>query len=116
MTQYSGSCHCGQIKYKADLDISSVLSCNCSICTKTGALWAFTAASNVVIDTGQDRLAGYQFGQKRLTHRFCPSCGVETFAEGKMPDGTPSYGINVRTLEGVEIGHLTLKHYDGRSK
>ena len=116
MTTYNGSCHCGAVAFSADLDLGRVLACNCSICTKTGALWAFTPATQVRLEKGADKLASYRFSQKRLNHRHCSLCGVETFAQAQMPDGTASYGINVRTLDDVEIEKLTLKPYDGRSK
>lgn len=116
MTTHTGSCHCGAVAFEVDLDLSRVLACNCSICTKTGALWAFTPATSLRLQKGSDTLASYQFGQKRLNHRHCSVCGVETFAEAKMPDGTDSRGINVRTLDGVDMDTLNLKKYDGRSK
>ena len=31
---YSGGCHCGRVRYKAEVDLSRVMSCNCSICRK----------------------------------------------------------------------------------
>ena len=46
----------------------------------------------------------------------CPTCGIESFARGSMPDGTPTVAVNVRCLAGVEPTELQSIQYDGRSR
>lgn len=113
---YSGSCHCGAVAYDVELDLSGALKCNCSICTRLGAVWAFAPRTALKLKADAAQLGDYQFGKKSLHHRFCKSCGNEAFAEGKMPDGTPSVGINLRCIEGVDVDTLSPKMWDGRSK
>ncbi len=113
---YTGGCHCGEVRFEVTADLSSVVTCNCSICQKRGALWTFVTPEHFALRAGSEDLKDYQFGKKTLHHRFCKSCGNEAFAEGKMPDGTPSVGINLRCLEGVDVDKLSPKLWDGRSK
>lgn len=35
---YKGSCHCGQIAFEVEGELTQVADCNCSICTRMGAL------------------------------------------------------------------------------
>jgi hypothetical protein len=112
---YSGSCHCGSVAFDVDVDLDAALQCNCSICSRLGAVWAFAPRSQMTLRTGADLLGDYQFGKKRLHHRHCTRCGIETFAEGAMPDGTPSVGVNLRCLDGVEVDKLSPRQFDGRS-
>lgn len=113
---YSGGCHCGAVAFDVELDVSGALKCNCSICTKLGAVWAFAPRAKFKLKSGDRALGDYQFGKKHLHHRYCTSCGVESYADGSMPDGTPSVGINLRCIEGVDVDRLTPRLWDGRSK
>jgi hypothetical protein len=112
---YDGSCHCQAVTFTVELDLAGALQCNCSICSRLGAVWAFAPKSKMVMKSGANALGDYQFGKKHLHHRPCTKCGIETFAEGKMPDGTETVGINLRCLEGVEVDKLSPRQHNGRS-
>ena len=112
---YAGSCHCQAVTFQVELDLSGAVQCNCSICSKIGAVWAFAPKAKFELRSGAAALKDYQFGKKKLLHRHCARCGVETFAEGKTPDGTPTVGINLRCVDGLEMDKLTPRPFDGRS-
>jgi hypothetical protein len=112
---YEGGCHCGRVSYRATADLAQVLDCNCSICEKRGALWAFVKAPQFELLKGVDALTDYQFGKKRIHHLFCESCGVGSFSRGVAPNGDETYAVNVRCLEGVDTSALTVKPFDGKS-
>ena len=116
MQNLTGSCHCGAIAYTVEVDPATAITCNCSICSRLGAVWAFAPASLFKLKSGQASLGDYQFGKKTLHHIHCTNCGIETFAEGKMPDGTPTVGINLRCLDGVDVTKLSPRQWDGASK
>jgi hypothetical protein len=115
LKNYTGGCHCGQVRYETTADLAEVISCNCSLCTKRGILWTFVKPESFALRSGEDCLTDYQFNKKVIHHLFCCVCGVESFARGTGPDGSEMIAINVRCLDDINIAALTLKPFDGRS-
>jgi hypothetical protein len=112
---YAGGCHCGRVRYKAEVDLSQIMSCNCSICRKRGMLVAPAADEKFVLERGEDALRDYQFNRKVIHHFFCEDCGVGSFARGTGPDGTKMVAINVRCLDDVDLEGLNIVPFDGKS-
>ena len=113
---YSGSCHCGAVAFTVEIDPSTALKCNCSICTKLGAVWAFAPKAKFVLKSGEFEQGDYQFNKMVLHHHFCSECGIESYAEGTAPDGSPTVGINLRCIEGIDVDKLSPRPWDGRSQ
>src|SRR5690554_3176818 len=107
MTMYEGGCHCGQVRFQADLELKGLMTCNCSICGKTGSIMAFIPRQQLKLLSGEEQLTDYQFGQKRIHHRFCSVCGVRSFGEGPGPEGQPWAMVNVRCLDGIDVHDLS---------
>ena len=87
---HTGSCHCGAVRFECDLDLADGTSkCNCSICTKSRFWKAIVPAGQFRLLQGGDRLADYQFGDRKIHHQFCKTCGVKLFGSGNFePIGT----------------------------
>jgi hypothetical protein len=113
---YTGGCHCGEVRFEVTADIGSVVACNCSICQKRGALWAFVPAEQFGLRAGAEDLKDYQFGKKTIHHLFCAQCGVGAFSRGQNPNGGEMVAVNVRCLDDVDIAALKLTPFDGRSR
>lgn len=114
-THYEGGCQCGAVSYGVDIDLENTITCNCSRCQRMGFVLAFTAPEQFQLKSGGDQLTEYLFNKKAIRHLFCKTCGVESFAYGKMPDGTETVAINVNCLSGVNPRSLDSKHVDGKS-
>jgi hypothetical protein len=112
---FTGGCHCGQVRFDVTADLSTVIECNCSLCQKRGVLWAFVPAESFALRAGSDDLTDYQFNKKVLHHPFCRYCGVGSFSQGKGPDGRDMVAVNVRCLDGIDLKTLRISPYDGRS-
>ena len=115
MKTYEGGCHCGAVRYSVETDLASVLSCNCSHCSKKGFLLSFVPAAAFTLTQGEEALTEYRFNKKQIQHLFCKTCGVQSFGKGNGPDGTAMIALNVRCLDGVQLEELTITPVDGKN-
>ena len=102
---YHGGCHCGAVRYAVDLDLSQpTIRCNCSLCRKSRAWFAFAPAASFRLESSGSALAEYRWApagkpEPNVTYHFCSRCGVRTHASGTAPDGRRNVAIQVATLE-----------------
>jgi hypothetical protein len=113
---YHGGCQCGAVQYEVDVDLDNTVTCNCSRCQKLGSVLAFTPRDKFTLQSGEEKLTEYLFNKHVIRHLFCSVCGIESFAYGAMPDGTPMAAINANCLDGIEPRELKSHHYDGKSR
>ena len=114
--RYKGSCHCGEIVFEVEGELTQVADCNCSICSRMGSLHWFVARDQLHLLTPESKLATYSFGKHAIKHHFCPKCGIHPFGEGTDPAGNRRAAVNARCLEGVDLASLPVMHLDGRSR
>jgi hypothetical protein len=113
---YEGGCHCGAVRYRVALALEQAITCNCSICQKSGTTLTFAPAASFMLLSGEEALTDYQFGKQRLHHLFCKRCGIRSFSRGTGRDGAPVIAVNVRCLDGIELEKVPTKQFDGRSR
>jgi ribosomal protein S18 acetylase RimI-like enzyme len=109
---YEGGCHCGRVRFRVTAALAPVVVCNCSMCTKKGYLHLIVPPSAFQLLRGEEALAVYEFNTGIAKHKFCRHCGVQSFY---VPRSDPDkIDVNVRCLEGVDIGALSVVPFDGR--
>ena len=120
---FSGGCHCGAVRFEAELDLSEGTSrCNCSICAKLRYWMAFVGDDAFRLLQGADVLADYQIDSDTVHHRFCSRCGVKAFGRGVADEldadlGGDFYAVNVACLDTTpaELAEAPVSYLDGRN-
>ena len=113
-TTYPGGCHCGAVQFEVTMALTGVMACNCSMCSKRGALLAFAPAAAFTLTKGAGATTVYRFNKHAIDHHFCTTCGIASFSRGVFKTDAKVM-INVRCLDGVDADALPVKHVDGRS-
>ena len=115
--KYRGSCHCGTIAFEVEGEINSGMACNCSLCERKGSLLWFVPRNSLRLSTPEEDSRVYTFNKHLLKHRFCPTCGIHPYAEGKDPKGSEMAAINIPLPAKASIcAAIPVTHFDGRSR
>lgn len=102
-----GSCHCGAVRFEAEIDLGATSRCNCSICGKSRFWKAIAAPRSFRLLAGEGALADYTFGGGTIHHHFCRTCGVKPFGRGENEElGGEFHAVNVMCLEGLSPSEL----------
>lgn len=97
-----GQCHCGHVRYEAEIDPGRVTICHCTDCQQlTGGAHRVTvmaATDALTLTAGEPRLyvKHSQSGRRRLLS-FCPECGSPLFSTGEG-EAAAVTGIRVGTI------------------
>jgi hypothetical protein len=114
---YRGSCHCGAVRFEADLDLAQpTFRCNCSICRRNRFWAAVARPEGFRVLSGKPELTEYRFNTGRNQHFFCRHCGVRPFGIGNDTPIGPMVGVNVGCLEGLseeELAGVPITYVDG---
>ena len=112
------SCLCGQVRIEAQKRPDFINECNCLLCGKAGAQWAYFHPSEVRVE-GPTK--GFSRGDKEdpaAEIRFCENCGstthfvLTTSAVAKF--GNVQMGVNMRLADEKDLAGIEIRYPDGR--
>ena len=107
-----GACHCGRVRWRFDGQPDGATACNCTVCRRYGALWAYDYVDEGIHVTGATQ--AYVRGTAIEFH-FCAQCGCTAFWRGLKlgEDGRRRIAVNLRLAEPVAVAAIPIDHFDG---
>jgi hypothetical protein len=116
---HHGSCHCGAVRFEADIDLAQgTIQCNCTLCTKQRNWAAIVPETSFRLLAGAAALSEYRCNTRTEQHLFCATCGVRTFGKGSSPRWGPYVAVSVACLDDLTpeaLAALPVRHLDGRN-
>jgi hypothetical protein len=89
--------------------------CNCSICRRYGALWAYYAANSVSIEAPKGGLSGYSWKRKIRTYYRCRTCGCVTHYRYRKKRRNGTVAVNAVNFAPSALVGARIRHLDGAS-
>jgi hypothetical protein len=107
-----GSCHCGAVTWRLAGVPECATACNCTVCRRYGALWAYHFEGEAIDVAGPSK--AYIRGGSVEFH-FCPGCGCVAFwrAQQAGDDGRRRIAVNLRMTDPGPIAQVPIDHFDG---
>jgi len=108
-----GACHCGNAKWTYNSSLESVTACNCTVCRRYGALWAYGYLNEDITTSGETK--PYSRG-RTINFNFCAQCGciIHYTAKEKDGNGRIRMAVNTRMVTDPDkIASLPIDHFEG---
>ena len=107
------SCHCGAVRIRVRRLPRTLTRCNCSICRRYGAVWAYYRPSSVTIEAPRRALARYSWNRRIRDYFRCRRCGCVTHYAYRHPQRHPVLAVNAANFEPAALLGVRIRHLDG---
>ena len=106
-----GSCHCGAVHWSFDGLPESATACNCTVCRRYAAIWAYDFEDERIRASGSARV--YERGDS-LGFHFCAACGCVAYWRSLAagPDGRRRMAVNLRLAEPTAVSGIPVHRAD----
>jgi hypothetical protein len=109
------ACHCGAVRFEIETRPAWVLDCNCTLCRRYGALWAYyrgAEQSRLHSRPAPQATATYLWGDRGIAFHHCPTCGCLTHMEAVDIAPPVIFGVNARMMIGLDPAMVSLRQVD----
>ncbi len=107
------TCHCGAVRITVPGKPEYLVDCNCSICRRNAALWAFYESDAIELSGHPESTTEYVWGTRTIRTMHCKVCGCATHWEPIDSKARTKVGVNARNFAPVEIEGIEVRKFDG---
>jgi hypothetical protein len=113
------SCLCGRVRLEIPKRPDFINECNCTLCSKSGARWAYFHPSKVGIEGATKGYSREDKEDPAAEIHFCANCGSTTHfiltASAVSKFGNVQMGVNMRLAGEKDLAGIELRYPDGRA-
>jgi hypothetical protein len=124
------SCHCGASKIELPDHPTQGSECNCTFCSRTGAVWAYYQPGELRF-LSREGQTDYSSSGDFNHHYFCGTCGMHVWGDSPdwstmfNQDGSPKdadnsgvptarkHQVNLRLVQGLNWAGVKIEKLDG---
>jgi hypothetical protein len=110
---FDAICHCGNVVLTTEKLPETVTSCNCSICNRYGAIWAYFKPEQVTVVCNQVPTHTYSWAEKVIDFHHCPICGCVTHHTTTARANWTQVAINTRMFDPAVTKDIPVRKFDG---
>lgn len=106
------ACHCTAVRLEIDHAPAFVLDCNCTLCRRYGALWAYYKPGEAAVVQGVEATEAYLWNGRGLAFHFCKTCGCMTHHSVVGAEPPWIRGVNARMMPTLDPSTVSLHQSD----
>ncbi|KUR80087.1 GFA family protein [Novosphingobium sp. FSW06-99] len=111
------TCLCGQVRVEVAKRPDFINECNCTLCRKSGARWAYLHPSEVNIEGATGGYSRTDKDDPAAEIHFCGRCGSTTHftltKSAKAKFGDVQTGVNMALADERDLAGIELRYPDG---
>jgi hypothetical protein len=109
----TAACHCGAVRIHVRRMARTLTRCNCSICRRYGALWAYYSPRSVTVEAPKGGLSEYSWNRRIRVYYRCKKCGCVTHYSYRKKRRNTTVAVNAVNFEPSALAGVRIRHLNG---
>ena len=108
------SCHCGAVRLEISRKPRTLTECNCSICGRLAARWAYYSAKSVQVLCKPGALQAFVYKDGTYEYNHCKKCGCVTHYRRINTNNNDRIAVNSRMMVPEDVASIKVVRLDVR--